>query len=207
MTISSEKLLQGYSESERNRIVELSKDIGFSPDDPMFQIMLTLGRYEETMIEIPARMEAMVEAWAVLIDRKLETTSKTAQSMHQAVVSSAVREVLREEISNFKPVALKQTVDVGKLKLGFWAISAILGGIMAAGALLGSLTTWNVMANLGDSQSVVVSANDLKILRWAKSKSGKELYQLLLENQSTLAACQEENRLQGYCLIKMKKPK
>ncbi|WP_339373726.1 DUF6753 family protein, partial [Anabaena sp. CA = ATCC 33047] len=100
--VNSEELIQGYSESEKAKIRELSVNSGISPDDPMFQIMLTLGRYEETMIEIPARMEAMVEAWAVLIDRKLEKTSKTTQSMHYAVVSESVREVLREELPNLE---------------------------------------------------------------------------------------------------------
>ncbi|MBE9052764.1 hypothetical protein IQ243_20515 [Nostocales cyanobacterium LEGE 11386] len=197
MTISMEDVMRGYSESEQAKIQELSLALGISADDPMFQIMLTLGRYEETMIEIPARMEAMVEAWAVLIDKKLEQTSKTTQSMHYAVVSNSVREVLAEELPNLK------TLQSGKLKLGIWPISAILGGVMAAGALLGSLTTWNVVANYVGAASIITN-NDLQLLEWAKSEDGKFARNLVGNNKSTISACKDENRLQGHCLIKIR---
>ncbi|MEA5526698.1 DUF6753 family protein [Nodularia spumigena] len=200
MTISMEDAMRGYSELEQAKIQELSLSLGISPDDPMFQIMLTLGRYEETMIEIPARMEAMVEAWAVLIDRKLEQTSKTTQSMHYAVVSSSVREVLAQELPNLSPKML----EPGKMKLGIWPISAIFGGVMAAGALLGSLTTWNIVANYVGAASIITN-NDLQLLLWVKSEEGKFAREILKDNQSTISACKaDENRLQGHCLIKIK---
>ncbi|RCJ18621.1 hypothetical protein A6770_32745 [Nostoc minutum NIES-26] len=197
----AEEILQGYSDTEQKRIAQMCHELGISRDDPMFQIMATLGRYEETMIDLQARMEAMVEAWAALIDQKLEATTKAAQSMHYTVVSSAVR----DEMKNLKPTA-GLPLDLpykGKWKLGFWSISAIFGGLIAAGTLIGSLTTWNVMANLGESKTVVVSANEMKVLRWAKSTTGKQMYQLLLDNESAIKACEQENRLQGYCLIRM----
>ncbi|WP_414544999.1 DUF6753 family protein [Nostoc sp. CCY0012] len=197
MATSVEEVIQGYSESEKARIRELAANIGISPDDPMFQIMLTLGRYEETMIEIPARMEAMVEAWAVLIDRKLEKTSKTTQSMHYAVVSDSVREVLKEELPNLKGL------QSGRLKLGIWPVSAILGGVMALGALLGSLTTWNVVVRHVGPASIVTN-NDLQLLEWAKSEDGEFVRKLVRENQSTISVCKKENQLQGHCLIKIR---
>ncbi|MCC5654836.1 hypothetical protein LC609_34740 [Nostoc sp. XA013] len=63
------------------------------------------------------------------------------------------------------------------------------------------------LTNLGQNQSVMLSNNDLKILQWVKSSEGKQTYKLFVENQQTLAACQEENRLKGYCLIQMQKNK
>ncbi|MCC5612002.1 hypothetical protein LC612_36045 [Nostoc sp. CHAB 5834] len=198
----TEEVLQGYSDAEQKRIAQMSHQLGIAPDDPMFQIMATLGRYEETMIDLQARMEAMIEAWAVMIDQKLESTSKAAVSMHYTVVSSAVR----DEMKNLKPATFPLNSLPNRTgQLGFWTVSAICGGVMAVGALLGSLTTWNVVSNLGGNQSVVVSANDMKVLQWAKSSSGKQMYQLLLDNQSAIAACEQENKLQGYCLIRIKK--
>ncbi|MCC5617366.1 hypothetical protein LC605_20200 [Nostoc sp. CHAB 5836] len=198
--MKTEEVLQGYSDAEQKRIAQMSHQLGIAPDDPMFQIMATLGRYEETMIDLQARMEAMIEAWAVMIDQKLESTSKAAVSMHYTVVSSAVR----DEMKNLKQPTLN-TSPIGKDQLGFWSVSAICSAVMAIGALIGSLTTWNVVSNLGVSQSVVVSANDMKVLKWVKSSQGKQMYQLLLDNQSAIAACEQENRLQGYCLIRIKK--
>lgn len=200
----AEEILQGYSDAEQKRIAQMCHELGISRDDPMFQIMATLGRYEETMIDLQARMEAMVEAWAVLIDQKLESTTKAAQSMHYTVVSSAVREEMKSLQSATKAF---NTSVISNVKLRFWTVSAICGGLMAAGALLGSLTTWNVISNLGESQTVVVSNSDLKVLQWAKSREGRKMYNLLQDNKSAIRACEQENRLQGYCLIRMDRTK
>jgi hypothetical protein len=198
--MKAEEVLQGYSEAEQKRISQICHELGISRDDPMFQLMATLGRYEETMIDLQARMEAMVEAWAVMIDQKLEATSKAAQSMHYTVVSSAVR----EEMKSLQSIAKGVNTSVSNHgKLGFWGLSTIGGGVMALGALLGCVITWNVISNWGGQEAVVVSPNDLKVLEWAKSSEGKQMYKLLLENQETITACQKENRLRGYCLIRM----
>ncbi len=199
--MKTEEILQGYSEAEQRRITQIAYQLGISADDPMFKMMATLGRYEETMIDLQARMEAMVEAWAALIDQKLADTTKAAQSMHYTVVSSAVR----DEVKKIKPTGSGVEIQIGGWGLG--SLSAMCGVVMAAGALLGSLTTWNVVSNIGASYSVVVSAQDLKILQWVKSDEGKQMYEILLKNQGAIEACQRENRLQGYCFIETGKTK
>ncbi|MBD2730418.1 hypothetical protein H6G96_29905 [Nostoc sp. FACHB-892] len=213
------EILQGYSEAEQQRIVETAHQVGLAEDDPMFQVMATLGRYEETMISLQARMEAMIEAWVLTVEEKVANTSKTAQSMNNTVVSNAVRDVLTEQIpkliqqsstssaSSTSSPPKEMRLSTGNSQMRFWSICALVGGVTAAGAMLASFTTWNVMTNLGQNQSVMLSNNDLKILQWVKSSEGKQTYKLFVENQQTLAACQEENRLKGYCLIQMQKNK
>jgi hypothetical protein len=213
--VRTSEILQGYSEAEQQRIVETAQQLGLAEDDPMFQVMATLGRYEETMISLQARMEAMIEAWVLTIEQKLTNTSKTAQSMNNTVVSNAVRDVLTEQMpkliqsstSSASSTPKEIRLSTGSSKMHFWSICALVGGVTAAGAMLASFTTWNVMTNLGQNQSVILSNNDLKILQWVKSSEGKQTYKLFVENQQTLAACQEENRLKGYCLIQMQKNK
>ncbi len=213
------EILQGYSEAEQQRIVETAHQVGLAEDDPMFQVMATLGRYEETMISLQARMEAMIEAWVLTVEEKVANTSKTAQSMNNTVVSNAVRDVLTEQIpkliqqsstssaSSTSSPPKEMRLSTGNSQMRFWSICALVGGVTAAGAMLASFTTWNVMTNLGQNQSVMLSNNDLKILQWVKSSEGKQTYKLFVDNQQTLAACQEENRLKGYCLIQMQKNK
>ncbi|MBN3959136.1 DUF6753 family protein [Nostoc sp. NMS8] len=212
------EILQGYSEAEQQRIVETAQQIGLAEDDPMFQVMATLGRYEETMISLQARMEAMIEAWVLTIEEKVANTSKTAQSMNNSVVSNAVRDVLTEQMplliqsstssaSSASSPPKEMRLSTGNFQMHFWSICALVGGVTAAGAMLASFTTWNVITNLGQNQSVMLSNNDLKILQWVKSSEGKQTYKLFVDNQQTLAACQEENRLKGYCLIQMQKNK
>ncbi|MBD2248535.1 DUF6753 family protein [Nostoc sp. FACHB-888] len=209
------EILQGYSEAEQQRIVETAQQVGLAEDDPMFQVMATLGRYEETMISLQARMEAMIEAWVLTIEEKVANTSKTAQSMNNTVVSNAVRDVLTEQMplliqsstSSASSPPKEMRLSTGNFQMHFWSICALVGGVTAAGAMLASFTTWNVITNLGQNQSVMLSNNDLKILQWVKSSEGKQTYKLFVDNQQTLAACQEENRLKGYCLIQMQKNK
>jgi hypothetical protein len=217
--VRTSEILQGYSEAEQQRIVETAHQVGLAEDDPMFQVMATLGRYEETMISLQARMEAMIEAWVLTVEEKVANTSKTAQSMNNTVVSNAVRDVLTEQIpkliqasstsstSSASSPPKEMRLSTGNSQMHFWSICALVGGVTAAGAMLASFTTWNVMTNLGQNQSVILSNNDLKILQWVKSSEGKQTYKLFVDNQQTLAACQEENRLKGYCLIQMQKNK
>ena len=196
--MTSQDILQGYSPSEQSRIVEGAYQLGITPDDPTFRMMATLGRYEETMIDLQARMEAMIEAWSVLFDQKLEKTSKSAESMHYTVVSSAVR----DEMKKIKPTGAGMKVQSG---WGLGTVSLVCGLVAAGSTLLGSLTTWNLVQNVGTNQSVVVSRSDVKILQWAKSQEGKQMYQIILKNQAAIKACQQEDKTQGYCLIQVGK--
>ncbi|BAY41236.1 hypothetical protein NIES2111_56320 (plasmid) [Nostoc sp. NIES-2111] len=197
--MKTQDILQGYSPSEQKRIVEGAYQLGITPDDPMFRMMATLGRYEETMLDLQARMEAMAEAWAKQFDQKLEKTSQSAEKMHYQVVSTAVR----EEIKKIKTPGTADIKVQGGWGLG--VVSAICGLVAATSAVLGSLITWNAVSNLGTNQSVVVSRNDLKILQWAKSDEGKQMYQIILKNQAAIEACQTEDRTKGYCLIQVDK--
>jgi hypothetical protein len=141
-----EEAVKGYSEAEIKRITELTKELKISPDDPLFQLLATLGRHEEMMIEIAARLEALGDAWAIMFDQKMEKASNTAKNMHQRVVSSAVREELNKAIPS-------SSISLGRWQPGLWMISCILGGVMAAGAMLGSLVTWNVV-NLKSTSTI-----------------------------------------------------
>ncbi|HEY9803851.1 MAG TPA: DUF6753 family protein [Leptolyngbyaceae cyanobacterium] len=195
-----QEVLQGYSPSEQKRIVEGAYQLGITPDDPTFRMMATLGRYEETIIDLQARMEAMIESWAVEFDRKLDKTTKSAESMHYTVVSSAVRDEMKK---NKTPGTTDIKVQGG---WGLGAVSLVCGLVAATSAALGSLTTWNAVSNLGTNQSVLVSRNDLQILQWAKSPQGKQMYQIILKNQGAIEACQEkEDKTKGYCLIQVGK--
>jgi len=138
--------------------------------------------------------------------------------MNNTLVSNAVRDVLTEQMpkliqsstssaSSASSPPKEMRLSTGNSRMPFWSICALVGGVTAAGAMLASFTTWNVMTNLGQNQSVMLSNNDLKILQWVKSSEGKQTYKLFVDNQQTLAACQEENRLKGYCLIQMQKNK
>lgn len=122
--MTQQDILQGYSFAEQERIVEGAYQLGITPDDPMFRMMATLGRYEETMIDLQARTEAMIDAWAVMIDQKLEKTTQSAEKMHYTVVSSAVR----DEMKNIKPSSNTDIKVQGGWRLGTVSLVWISGG-------------------------------------------------------------------------------
>ncbi|AUB44227.1 hypothetical protein COO91_10450 (plasmid) [Nostoc flagelliforme CCNUN1] len=197
------------SESEKERIRELSSEIGFDPEDPMFQIMSILGNFEEMMNQFPIQMEALLEAGALMIDTKLQAASHSAEVMQHAVITSSVKEVLKSEMQHLKPtVSLGvEAPQIGKVKLGFWSIFSILGGMIAVGAILGSFTTQNVIANYVADPSSGVTANDIKLLQWAKSDEGREARQLVIDNRTDLEVCRRDDRLLGRCVVKIRKSK
>jgi hypothetical protein len=201
MTISK------YTEAEIERIRELSEEIGFDPNDPMFQIMSILGNFEEMMIQFPTQMEALMEAGALMIDKKLTDATKAAQVMQHAIITDAVQTSLKEELPKLKPtISLPvEAPKIGKIKLGIWSIGGILGGMIAVGAILGSLTTWNVISNYVGVSNTDVTANDLKLLGWAKSTEGKDARQLFIDNKTDIEFCRKDNRLLGRCVVKIRK--
>jgi hypothetical protein len=196
-----------HSELEKERIREISQEIGFDPEDPMFQIMSILGNFEEMMIQFPAQMEALLEAGALMIDTKLQAASRSAEVMQHAVITAAVKDVLKQEVQRLKPgISLGvEAPQIGKVKLGFWSISGILGGMVGIGAMLGSLTTQNVIANYISDPTTGFTANDIKLLQWAKSTEGKEARQLVIDNRTDLEVCRRDNRLLGRCVVKIRK--
>jgi hypothetical protein len=201
MTISK------YTEAEIERIRELSSEIGFDPNDPMFQIMSILGNFEEMMIQFPTQMEALMEAGALMIDKKLTDATKAAQLMQHAIITDAVQTSLKEELPKLKPtISLPvEAPKIGKIKLGIWSIGGILGGMIAVGAILGSLTTWNVLTNYIGVSNTDVTANDLKLLGWAKSSEGRQARQLFTDNQADIEFCRKDHRLLGRCVVKIRK--
>ncbi len=133
------------------------------------------------------------------IDKICQYIVKQAESMHYTVVSSAVR----DEMKKIKPISTGMKVQSG---WGLGTVSLVCGLVAAGSTLLGSLTTWNLVQNVGTNQSVVVSRNEIKILQWAKSQEGKQMYQIILKNQAAIEACQtQQSKTQGYCLIQVGK--
>lgn len=201
MTISK------YTETEIERIRELSEEIGFDPKDPMFQIMSILGNFEEMMIQFPTQMEALMESGALMMDKKLTDATKAAQLMQHAIITDAVQASLKEELPKLKPtISLPvEAPTIGKTKLGIWAIGGILGSMIAIGALVGSATTWTVIANYVGINSDGITVNDLKLLQWAKSSEGKDARKLIIDNKADIEFCRKDIRLNGRCVVKIRK--
>ncbi|BAT56755.1 hypothetical protein NOS3756_57670 (plasmid) [Nostoc sp. NIES-3756] len=203
MTISN------YTQEDQERIRELADEVGFDPDDPLFQIMTVLGNFEEMMGKFPTQMEALLEAGALMMDKRLSDATRAAEVMQHAVITSAVKESLKEELPKLRPtISLPvEAPQIGKVKLGVWSIGGILGGMIAIGALLGSVTTGNVIANYIGIGNSDVTANDLKLLQWAKSTEGQQARLLAQDNKIELEVCRRDERLLDRCVVKIRKSK
>jgi hypothetical protein len=207
MNSTEEDLLQGYSEEEKERINELVGQLGVSPDDPMFQIMATLGKYEAKVDEVLAAFDGMSAAWSIMLDSKLSGFSETTKTTSQAWVNQAIREAV-SDLSK-----IKGSTSFGKDGISLqpmWA-AAIVGGILALGAFIGGgigFSAYSTIVGNGGSISPRLTPEEVKLVEWLKSDEGKLASEVVRKNMKEIKSCQNHSsKLNGNCLIKVSQTK
>lgn len=208
MNTTEEDLLQGYSEEEKDRINELVGQLGISPDDPMFQIMATLGKYEAKVDEVLAAFDGMSAAWSIMLDSKLSGFSETTKTTSQAWVNQAIREAMSDLPKNKGVVS---SLSKGGISLQpMWA-AAIAGGILALGAFIGGgigFSAYSTIVGNGGSISPRLTPEDVKLVEWIKSDEGKLATSVARKNIEEIQSCQNHSsKLNGNCLIKVDQAK
>ena len=206
MNSTEEDLLQGYSSEEKERINELVGQLGISPDDPMFQIMATLGKYEAKVDEVLAAFDGMSAAWSIMIDSKLSGFSETTKATSQAWVFQAIREAI-SDLPKTKVVA--SSTSKGSISLQPTWAAAIVGGILALGAFIGGgigFNAYSTIINNGGSISSRLTSEEKKLVEWLKSDEGKLASEVVRKNIEEIKSCQSHSsKLNGNCLIKVPK--
>ncbi len=208
MNSTEEDLLQGYSEEEKERINELVSQLGVSPDDPMFQIMATLGKYEAKVDEVLAAFDGMSAAWSIMLDSKLSGFSETTKTTSQAWVNQAIREAM-SDLPLAKGVACN--ISKGGISLQpIWA-AAIVGGVLALGAFIGGGIGFNAYSTIvgnGGSISPRLTQEEVKLVEWLKSDEGKLAASVVRRNIKEIKSCQNHSsKLNGNCLIQVPQAK
>lgn len=209
MNSTEEDLLQGYSEEEKERINELVGQLGISPDDPMFQIMATLGKYEAKVDEVLAAFDGMSAAWSIMLDSKLSGFSETTKATSQAWVNQAIREAM-SDLPLSRGVVSSIAKGGGISLQPMWA-AAIVGGILALGAFIGGGIGFNAYSTIvgnGGSISPRLTSEEVKLIEWLKSDEGKLASEVVRKNMKEIKSCQNHSsKLNGNCLIKVSQTK
>ncbi|MEO0969608.1 MAG: DUF6753 family protein [Cyanobacteria bacterium J06639_18] len=208
---STEDLLQGYSQEEQDRINELVSQLGISPDDPMFQIMATLGKYESKVDEVLAAFDGMSAAWSIMLDSKLSTFSETTKTTSQAWINLAIRESISELSSKTKGTTLSNfSKDGGIYIKPIWA-AAVVGAVLALGTFIGSgigFTAYSTIVGKGGSISPNLTPEEIERVKWLKSEEGKIASDVVRRNMAAIKSCQKVfSQLNGNCLIKVPQAK
>lgn len=204
MNSTEEDLLQGYSSEEKERINELVSQLGISPDDPMFQIMATLGKYESKVDEVLVAFDGMSAAWSIMLDSKLALFSETTKATSQAWVNQAIREAI-SDLRKTRFVASSKSI--GEISLQpMWA-AAIAGGVLALGAFIGGYIGFNAYSTIvsnGGSISPRLTSEEIKLIEWLKSDEGKLASEVVRKNIKEIKSCQSHSsKLNGNCLIQV----
>lgn len=209
MNSTEEDLLQGYSSEEKERINELVGQLGVSPDDPMFQIMATLGKYEAKVDEVLAAFDGMSAAWSIMLDSKLSGFSETTKATSQAWVNQAIREAM-SDLPLSRGVVSSIAKGGGISLQPMWA-AAIVGGILALGAFIGGGIGFNAYSTIvgnGGSISPRLTPEEVKLIEWLKSDEGKLASEVVRKNMKEIKSCQNHSsKLNGNCLIKVSQTK
>ena len=204
MNTTEEDLLQGYSEEEKDRINELVGQLGISPDDPMFQIMATLGKYEAKVDEVLAAFDGMSAAWSIMLDSKLALLAETNKTTTRAWVFQAIREAM-SDLPSTKDTGF--STDKGGISLQPTWAAAIVGGTLALGAFIGGGIGFSAYSNIvsnGGSISPRLTPEEVKLVEWLKSDEGKLAHDIVRKNMKEIKSCQNHSsKLNGNCLIQI----
>ena len=177
---------------------------GVSPDDPMFQIMATLGKYEAKVDEVLAAFDGMSAAWSIMLDSKLSGFSETTKTTSQAWINQAIREAMSD-----LPKSKNVVSNIGRNGISLqpiWA-AAIVGGILALGTFIGGGIGFNAYSTIvsnGGSISPRLTPEEVRLVEWLQSDEGKLAASVARRNIKEIQSCQNHSsKLNGNCLIKV----
>lgn len=188
-----DKLLQGYSEEERERIRELTAQLGISKDDPMFQVMAALGKCEYKVDEVINSFDGMTSSWSMMLDEKLYTFSESSKTTSQAWVNSAIKDSFAELIK-VKNNSTRQFFRDGFILIRPLWIAIATGAILASGAFIGSGISYSIFLSATHKNSSIserLTPKELKVISWLESEEGQTTYKIISENMETIKFCQK----------------
>jgi len=202
-----EKLLEGRSEEFKRKVFQLVAQTGYSEGDPLFVILLATGTLQTLLNEKPAEIDEMFNRWAGGITKSMSLVEKEIIERQKTAITEAagdlIRKAERQDSTRFFKSILPGSVAAGVvLVVGFVAgmtvPSAMQGGYVAGERL---------------------TASDVEVLRWAKSKDGLYARQLLEWNEDYLKICERDianipvklkmgttEAKRGFCLLYTKPP-
>lgn len=191
--------LQDYSKEEKQKIVQLIKQSGINPRDPLFMVMASLGKFEFLMDQLPPRLNSLVETWTVAIDNKLQQASSVALVQQNKAIAEAAEKLVSQVSTSVSsdPKVLSSTY-LGNIKL--YCASLILGAVLALGAMIGGVIYAVAASNYSSPEGL--SLQDKNLLLWAKSDAGRQALEIQKINANTIEVCKKQRQqLKGKCVI------
>lgn len=202
-----DKLLDGRDETFKRKVLHLVSQTGYSENDPLFVILIVTGTLQTLLNDKPAELEQMFDRWFNGVTKSLDLVEKEIVERQKTAIAEAagdlIRKAERQEASRFFKSILPGAIALsGVLVVGFVA------GITVPPAMQGGYVAGERL-----------TASDVELLRWAKSKDGLYARQLLEWNSDYLKVCDRDivnipvklkmgtqEAKKGYCLLYTKPP-
>lgn len=202
-----DKLLDGRDEVFKRKVLHLVSQTGYSENDPLFVILIVTGTLQTLLNDKPAELEQMFDRWFGSVTKSLDLVEQEIVERQKTAIAEAAGDLIkkaeRQESQRFFKSILPGAIAVaGVLIAGFFAgmtvPPAVRGGYVAGERL---------------------TAEDVEVLRWAKSSDGRYARQLLDWNEDYLEVCERDivnipvklkmgtiEAKRGFCLLYTKPP-
>lgn len=200
-------------EKEKDYLEELIVKSGMKPSDPLFKLWAQIGSTQYAIMQLPGKLDAVIAGWTIRVDNKLSNAAEVAIIQQQAAIAKAAEELVRTtkkaSSDKFVPekVAAGLGIDVSNLKLA--QIGLALGCVLALGAVIGAFTFNMAITTLSATKSstaVNLKPEDARLLKWAKSKEGRDARSLYNKNAGIIQTCRQTKN-PGGCIIDAKTEK
>ena len=192
--------LDGQSEEYRRKVLELAFKGKIEPTDPIFLILLAMGRLEVLIQESPKPedFELAFDRWVGRINKTLASYERVAVEKQEGQIAEAVNSLVRQ--TELRKVA----TSAGSLVVAAGILLTTLG----IGALMGWMGLLWSQGGFAPGEAVHLTQEQAEALRWATSAEGKFARNLMRWNSDSLTdlECKKDVKRLGVTLEVAGKP-
>jgi len=192
--------LEGQSEEYRRKVLELAFKGKIEPTDPIFLILLAMGRLEVLIQESPKPedFELAFNRWVGRINKTLASYERVAVEKQEGQIAEAVNSLVRQ--TELRKVA----TSAGSLVVAAGILLTTLG----IGALMGWMGLLWSQGGFAPGEAVHLTQEQAEALRWATSAEGKFARNLMRWNSDSLTdlECKKDVKRLGVTLEVAGKP-
>lgn len=174
------------------------------PSDPLFKLYAQIGTTQYAIMQLPAKLDTVIAGWTLEVDKKLKDAAEVAIVQQRGAIAKAAEELIRstkKQNASYSLAAGLGSLDVSNFKLA--QIGLVLGCVLALGAAIGAFTfNMAIASQSGGKPSAVANLKpeDAKLLEWAKSKEGRDAWQIYKRNAGIIRTCRQ-GKNPGGCII------
>ncbi|MFP5274906.1 DUF6753 family protein [Coleofasciculus sp.] len=202
-----DKLLDGRDEVFKRKVLHLVSQTGYSENDPLFVILIVTGTLQTLLNDKPAELEQMFSRWFGSVTKSLDLVEQEIVERQKTAIAEAAGDLIKKAERQESQRFFKSILP-GAIASSVVLVVGFVAGITVPPAVRGGYVAGERL-----------TAEDVEVLRWAKSSDGRYARQLLDWNADYLKVCERDivnipvklkmgtqEAKRGFCLLYTKPP-